>query len=127
MAQLTVDSAHATDALTSLVAEFMLPLSIVEAPSFKQFAESLDPPFVVPYRKHLTTKLIAQKVEQIKSKVLNVLQVTETVSLTVDLWSNRQMKGFLGITCHFILDWSLRSAMLECKRFKGRHTAENIA
>ncbi|XP_011405551.1 PREDICTED: uncharacterized protein LOC105313654 [Amphimedon queenslandica] len=36
------------------------------------------------------------------------------------------MKGFLGITCHFILNWSMYSLMLECKRFKGRHTAENI-
>lgn len=49
------------------------------------------------------------------------------MSLTLDLWSNRQMRGFLGITCHFIVNWSLESAMLECKRFKGRHTAENIA
>lgn len=37
------------------------------------------------------------------------------------------MRGFLGITCHFIINWSLKSAMLECKRFKGQHTAENIA
>ena len=105
----------------------MLPLSIVEAPSFKQFTKSLDPRFVVPSRKHLTTKLVAQKDELIKSKLVNILQLTETVSLTLDLWSNRQMRGFLGITCHFILNWSLKSAMLECKRFKGRHTAENIA
>ena len=36
------------------------------------------------------------------------------------------MRGFLGIICHFI-NWSLKSAMLECKRFKGWHPAENIA
>lgn len=41
---------RASDALTSVVAELMLPLSIVEAPSFKQFTESLDPRFVVPSR-----------------------------------------------------------------------------
>ena len=34
----------------AVVAELMLPLSIVEAPSFKQFTESLDPRFVVPSR-----------------------------------------------------------------------------
>lgn len=103
------------------------PLSIVDAPSFRQFVESLDSRFVIPSRKHLTTTLVAQKDEQIRKKLIDVLQETQTVALTVDLWSNRQMKGFLGITCHFILNWSLKSALLECKRFKGRHTAENIA
>ena len=37
------------------------------------------------------------------------------------------MKGFLGITCHFIVNWSMQSLMLECKHSKGRHTAENNA
>ena len=36
------------------------------------------------------------------------------------------MKGFLGITGHFILDWVMQSVMIACKRFKGRHTADNI-
>ena len=47
--------------------------------------------------------------------------------LTIDLWSNRQMKGFLGITAHYITDWTLHSAMLACTRFRGSHTAENIS
>lgn len=36
------------------------------------------------------------------------------------------MKSFLGIIAHFILDWSMHTAMFACKRLKGRHTAENI-
>ena len=56
----------------------------------------------------------------------DLLDMVDTVSVTVDLWSNRQMRGFLGITCHFILDWSLRSLILGCKRFRGQHNAENI-
>ena len=36
------------------------------------------------------------------------------------------MKGFLGITGHFILDWVMQSVMIACKRFKCRHTADNI-
>ncbi|VDI11014.1 Hypothetical predicted protein [Mytilus galloprovincialis] len=50
----------------------------------------------------------------------------ESVCLTIDLWSSRQMRGFLGITGHFILDWAMKSVMICCKRFKGRHTAESI-
>ena len=38
------------------------------------------------------------------------------------------MRGYLGITCHFINDnWAMQYIMLCCKRFWGRHTAENIA
>ena len=44
----------------------------------------------------------------------------------MDLWTNRQMRSFTGITGHYILDWQLKSVLLCCKRFKGHHTAENI-
>ncbi len=44
----------------------------------------------------------------------------------MDIWSNRQMRSYTGITVHYILDWKLESAMLSCNRFKGRHTGENI-
>ena len=37
------------------------------------------------------------------------------------------MRGFLGITAHFITDWTLNSVMLACSRFHGHHTAENIS
>ena len=37
------------------------------------------------------------------------------------------MRGFMGITCQFIMNWSMKSLMLACRRFIGRHTAVNIA
>ena len=46
---------RSNDALTSLVAETLLPLSIVESSAFRQFVECLDPHFVVPLWKHLST------------------------------------------------------------------------
>ena len=36
------------------------------------------------------------------------------------------MTAFLGVTGHYVSDWTLKSVMLECKRVKGRHTSENI-
>ena len=105
----------------------MLPLSVVKSSSFKKYSQLLDPQFVVPSWKHLSIALLAKKDEVIKTKVRDILEQVKNVSLTLDLWSSQQMKGFLGITCHFILNWTMQSLMLECKRFKGRHTAENIA
>lgn len=37
------------------------------------------------------------------------------------------MCSFIGITAHFISDWKLLSAVLACRRFTGRHTADNIS
>ena len=36
------------------------------------------------------------------------------------------MRAFLGITGHYITEWQLKSVMLACSRFKGKHTAEKI-
>lgn len=36
------------------------------------------------------------------------------------------MKGFMGITGHYILDWCLKSVMISCSRFRRRHVSENI-
>ncbi|VDI75847.1 Hypothetical predicted protein [Mytilus galloprovincialis] len=36
------------------------------------------------------------------------------------------MSAFLGITGHFVSDWELKSVMIACNKFKGKHTSENI-
>lgn len=70
--------------------------------------------------------MLHEKSSEIRENVKAVLKKAESVCLTIDLWSSRQMRGFLGITGHFILDWAMKSVMICCKRFKGRHTSENI-
>ena len=41
------------------------------------------------------------------------------VSLTVDLWSDRRCRSFMGVTAHFIEGEVLDSAVLCCKKFEG--------
>ncbi|KAL3048812.1 hypothetical protein OYC64_008317 [Pagothenia borchgrevinki] len=52
------------------------------------------------------------------------------VSVTVDIWSDRKMRGFLGVTAHYLEQdeerIELKSNLLACDRFKGSHTAERI-
>jgi len=63
----------------------------------------------------------------VEAKTKAILQESDNISVTLDMWSNRQMKGFLGITGHFIHDWSMQSVMLGCQRFRGQHSADNIS
>ena len=112
--------------MISLIADVKLPLSILDAPAFKIFVTSLDSRYMLPSCKHMSTTLITKKAGEIKSKMTDILQETEYVSLTLDLWSNCQMRGFIGITCHVVKDWTLLSLMIECQRFCRHHTTENI-
>jgi len=55
----------------------------------------------------------------------------ECVSVTVDIWSDRKMRGFLGVTGH-VMDvddnyLNLIFYLLGCSRFKGSHTGDKIS
>ena len=116
-----------TDALVMFVASDLLPISIVESSHFRHLLECLNSSYAIPSRPHFTDKLLKSKTSEILQKLKLRLHDAVSVNLTIDLWSNRQMRGFLGITAHFITQWTLNSVMLACSRFRGNHTAENIA
>ena len=115
-----------TDSIVMFIAGDLLPLSTVESPNFQKMCEQFDPRYQPPSRSKLSTCLIVEKATDIQSKLKAKLSNTQDVCLTLDLWSNRQMTAFLGITGHYVFDWCLQSVMLECKRVKGRHTSDNI-
>lgn len=121
-----VHQTQLTDAVVEFVAGNLLPLSIVESPYFHALLSKADPKYQVPSRKYLSRKLIPQKSTKLKEELVAVFKNAEMVCVTVDVWSSRQMRSYLGITAHYIVGWCLNSAMLECTRFKGSHTGEAI-
>ena len=49
-----------------------------------------------------------------------------SVYVTVDIWTNRQTRSFIGFTAHFIdNEFDLKSRLLCCEHFAERHTAVN--
>ncbi|XP_065907752.1 zinc finger BED domain-containing protein 4-like [Dysidea avara] len=116
-----------TDAVVDFVADDLIPLSVVESKRFKSLLRILDSQYQVPSRKQLSTVLLKKKYDKLKSSVLDKLKKTDTINLTIDLWSNRQMRSYLGITGHYISDdWNLESVMLACNQVSGRHIGDNI-
>lgn len=65
-----------------------------------------------------------KKYDQLKAQIKDRLKNVKVVNLTIDLWSNRQLRSYmyLGITG----EWKLEHIMLGCNRVHGRHTTENI-
>ena len=67
--------------------------------------ETLNPQYQVPSRKHLSTKLIADRVVQLQESMSDAMSNVSDTSLTLDLWTNHQMCSYLGVTAHFINDF----------------------
>ena len=106
-----------------------MPLSIVEHQSFHQFLSIVDNKYSPVSRRTITSK-IDSLVGDRQSKLKNELAKADNVSVTVDIWSDRRMRGFLGVTGHWINieddSLQLKSQLLACNRFRGSHTGERI-
>uniref|UniRef100_A0A4W6C0P2 HAT C-terminal dimerisation domain-containing protein n=1 Tax=Lates calcarifer TaxID=8187 RepID=A0A4W6C0P2_LATCA len=105
--------------LSDLIIDCNLPLSIVENKSFWHFLTVLDSKYSPVCRRTLTSKTEREQQSN-----------TDHVSVTVDIWSDRKMRGFLGVTVHWIEKEAeriqLKSNLLACEHFQGSHTAERI-
>ena len=79
-------------------------MSTLDSPHFKRLLESLNPRYQLPSRKHATTALLDEQFSITNDRVTKELLNVHTLSVTVDLWSNRQTKAYIGITGHYVSD-----------------------
>ena len=114
------------DALVLFVSCDLIPFSVVDSPYFRGLLEAANPSYQVPTRKHLVNRLLQEKHNEVRMNIKSRLEKADWVSVTLDIWSSRQMRSYIGITGHFIDNWKLNNVVLSCKRFHGRHTAHNI-
>lgn len=117
--------------LQDLIVGCSLPLSIVENPHFRHFLNVLDSKYTPVSRTTLTEKLIPHLVTKLKGDIIKALEVQPNVAITTDLWSDRRLRTFLGVTAHAACknkdSYSLQSFLLDCRRFTGKHCGERIA
>ena len=72
--------------------------------------------------------MIANMYKSKKQLLQSDLMKAEWVSITLDMWSYRRMRFFMGITVHFIVDTLQRkSYLLNFSKFNANHIADNIA
>ena len=79
----------------------------------------------------MTEKQIPYLVSKVKDDIIKALEAQASVALTADLWSDRRLRSFLGVTAHIACEdkdsYSLKSFLLDCRRFTGKHCGERIA
>lgn len=117
-----------TNRLIETIASDQLSLHIVESESFRALLHEAEPRFVIPSRATLRNNLLPERAASIETKLKREFSDVSCVYLTLDLWTNRRMVSFLGVTAHFIdCSWELKSRVIACDYFPDRHTAVNIA
>lgn len=125
-----------------LIVGCSLPMSLVENENFRRFLSIMDKRYK-PICRATVTKILLDKTKKKEIDLKKELSNAVSVNLTVDIWTDRKMRGYLGITCHYISlpaaspgrdrfpqktqVPALKSALLHMKRFKGSHTGQNIA
>lgn len=115
--------------VTDLVIGCSMPLSMTENKHFRHFMSVVDSKYQPVCRRTMTSK-IESLVAETREKIKLILAGVDHVSVTVDIWSDRRMRGFLGVTGHVLATSEgvmLKSYLLACNQFKGPHTGERIA
>lgn len=111
----------------NLVIKCNLPLSLVEHSAFRDFMKECVPKWEPMSTKKLKNVIIASFKGNVRSTIYEKLQKIKDLSLTIDGWSDRRGRGFLGITCHFIDEkMAPQTYLIDFVRMKSPHTSENI-
>lgn len=118
--------------ITRLLAEMICkdnqPLSIVEDKGFKKLINHLEPRYIIPSRKHFAHKVIPEMYEEEKIKVEKLLEKTEFIGVTTDMWTSTSSDDYLSLTVHFVDEnFEYHHLCLECIPFaEVSHTASSI-
>lgn len=64
-------------------------------------------------------KVITNQSEEMRKSLISNLSKTNSVAITLDLWSDRTMRGFMGLTCHFEQEDRLVTRTLATHRVTG--------
>lgn len=114
------------NALLYMICKDNQPFSVVENDGFKNLLKVIVPHYKLPSR-HTVTRWLDDKYEALSTLMKSKLSSVEHLTLTSDIWSDMQMRSFLGVTAHLGLGTALESVTLGVYQLDERHTSEYIA
>ena len=120
-------AASITKSIACFICKDLRPYSVVENEGFRRMLNTLEPRYDIPCRKYFTEKAIPALYTETKAHVENALQSAERVALTCDAWTSRATESFVTFTVHFLLEWELRSYVLQTRAMSESHTGANMA
>ncbi|XP_077389161.1 E3 SUMO-protein ligase ZBED1-like [Festucalex cinctus] len=121
------DAALLTESILDMLITDMRPLSMVEDKGFRKMISTFNPKYNIPSIAFFTS-MMERRHQEMTEKLKNVLQDTECVALTTDVWTSVAAAIYLGLSCHFLgEDWEMKCLYLATMRLEERHAAADIA
>ncbi|CAF1635794.1 unnamed protein product [Adineta steineri] len=113
--------------IQNLIINMSLPLSIVDNASFKHFMNDVDPKYKLINRRDITRSYLPVLHKKCVSKLQDICARSNYISLTLDIWSDRRLRSYFGITLHTIINDIYKSFLISFERLEGTHSADKIA
>ena len=104
-----------------------LPLSIVDHTSFKNSMNDVDSKYKPTKRRDLTRSFLPQLLKKCSSKLQEICEKTKYVSLTLDIWCDRRIRSYFGVTLHTVIEDRCKTFLLSFERLEGKHTSDKLA
>ncbi|KAM9853513.1 E3 SUMO-protein ligase ZBED1-like [Aulostomus maculatus] len=116
-----------TRAVGLCIAENMQPYSVVEDAGFNNLLTTLDPRYVVPSRTYFSDTVIPDIYDTARKDIEDDLAKAHSFALTTDSWTSRATESYLTVTVHYMLNWDMKSAVLQTRPMYEGHTSANLA
>lgn len=104
------------------------PFTTVEDDGFRLLIQTIRPDLSIPSADTMT-RFIRNEYEAEYSEVKRKLAAIDSkISLTIDCWTSASMKSFLGITAHWVSNWTMSECIIGFVDISDiSHTGENLA
>lgn len=84
------------------------PFAVVEDPGFNYLMKIISPNFKMPSWREISRKIFNLH-ESIKTHFTDKLKNVQHLILIMDIWTDIQIRSYVGITIHFTEDHNLKS------------------
>lgn len=114
-----------TNTIVYMLAVDNMVLSSVEKRGFTKLMKLLAPRYPIPSRKTVTS-LMEKKYAYLSNLVKEDLLKVRNVSITTDIWTDKHMRSYLGITVHYHINSLQKNIILGIQELQEKHTSKNI-
>ena len=112
--------------IKDLIIECGVPLSLVEQNGFKNFMQIVDPMYSLLSRRQSAHDKLSKLYDKMIMRLKTLCDNAEYISVTLDVWTDRRLRSYKGITMHTFVDSQLKSYLLSLTPLNDRHTAEAL-
>lgn len=111
----------------NLIIKCNLPLNIVENCAFRDFMNECNVKWLPISSKRLKSEYISFFNEKVNKALREKLNTVNYITITVDSWSDRKCRSFIGVSAHFLnAEHEPQTYLIDFVRIKSPHTGDKI-